>query len=174
MTNYEDISFRELMQALAKETAEFVEANIREILVALLVVSAAVILISVILIVANWRIYEKAGEHGWWSLIPVLGGHVAYKIAWHPFFFWLNSACLLGVEVLNYMQLDGGVSMPYIAVTTVVLWIGSLVLSIVYNVRLSKVFGHGIGFAVGLIFLPIIFIPILAFGRSEYEGKWGI
>jgi hypothetical protein len=34
---------------------------------------------------------------------------------------------------------------------------------------LSKVFGHGIGFTLGLIFLPYIFIPILAFGGSQYR-----
>jgi hypothetical protein len=35
---------------------------------------------------------------------------------------------------------------------------------------LSKSFGHGVGFTLGLIFLSPIFIPILGFGGSLYVG----
>jgi hypothetical protein len=31
-------------------------------------------------------------------------------------------------------------------------------------------FGKGVGFAIGMIFLPFIFWPILAFGSSQYQG----
>jgi hypothetical protein len=34
----------------------------------------------------------------------------------------------------------------------------------------SKNFGHGVGFTLGLIFLGFIFIPILAWGDSQYLG----
>ena len=36
--------------------------------------------------------------------------------------------------------------------------------------KISKSFGYGIGFTLGLIFVPLIFYPILAFGRSRYLG----
>ena len=39
-------------------------------------------------------------------------------------------------------------------------------------VMLAKVFGKGAGFTVGLIFLPLIFLGILAFDSSEYEGGY--
>ena len=35
---------------------------------------------------------------------------------------------------------------------------------------LSKNFGHDAGFTVGLIFLNLIFMLILAFGGSQYKG----
>jgi len=38
---------------------------------------------------------------------------------------------------------------------------------------LSKSYGHGVGFTVGLIFLSFIFMPILAFGNSKYAGPAG-
>jgi hypothetical protein len=45
--------------------------------------------------------------------------------------------------------------------------------SLYFTVRtmrdLAKVFGHGRGFTAGLIFLPLIFYPILAFGDSQYQ-----
>lgn len=38
---------------------------------------------------------------------------------------------------------------------------------------LSKSFGKGIGYTIGLIFLWIIFIPMLAFGDAKYVGPGG-
>ena len=36
------------------------------------------------------------------------------------------------------------------------------------NISLAKAFGKGTGFGVGLVFLAIIFAPLLAFGDAEY------
>ncbi len=52
-----------------------------------------------------------------------------------------------------------------------VLSIVMLVINIIYNVRLSQSFGHGGGYAVGLIFLSTIFLLILAFGKSQYTKR---
>lgn len=46
----------------------------------------------------------------------------------------------------------------------------SLVLWIIYRFKISKAFGKSGGFAVGLVLLPLIFFPILAFGNVEYIG----
>ena len=45
----------------------------------------------------------------------------------------------------------------------------NIIFSLFLTYRLAKVFGHGIGFTIGLLLLPIIFFPILAFGKSKYE-----
>ena len=37
----------------------------------------------------------------------------------------------------------------------------------------SKSFGHEEGFTAGLLFLGIIFWPILGFGKSRYLGPYG-
>ena len=37
-------------------------------------------------------------------------------------------------------------------------------------VGLANNFGKGGGYAVGLLFLPIIFYPMLAFGDAQYVG----
>jgi hypothetical protein len=44
-----------------------------------------------------------------------------------------------------------------------------VIIIIVYN-DLSKSFGHGVGFTLGLIFLSWIFLAILAWGSSQYRG----
>jgi len=38
---------------------------------------------------------------------------------------------------------------------------------------LSKSFGKGAGFTVGLVLLGFIFVPILGFGRAQYIGPGG-
>ena len=49
-----------------------------------------------------------------------------------------------------------------------------LVFSIICLVKLAKAFGKDTGFAVGLIFLPIVFLPILAFSKNAvYVGPEG-
>jgi len=38
---------------------------------------------------------------------------------------------------------------------------------------LSKSFGKGVAFTLGLLFLPVIFYLILGFGNAEYIGPAG-
>lgn len=38
-------------------------------------------------VVAGWRIFEKAGERGWKSLIPVYNNYIRYRLAWRPLWF---------------------------------------------------------------------------------------
>ena len=47
----------------------------------------------------------------------------------------------------------------------------ALVLHIIQSFKLSKVFGHGIGLGLVLLFLGPIGRLILGFGGSEYVGK---
>ena len=51
--------------------------------------------------------------------------------------------------------------------------IANLVVLIMLYVKMARSFGKSGGFAVGLIFLSIIFIPILAFGSDDYIGPDG-
>ena len=100
------------------------------------------LVIYILLIVAWWKMFEKAGEAGWKSLIPIYSEYILFKIAWGNGWFFL----LLLVPVVSF------------------------VVTIIMNVKLSKAFGYGTGFAIGLIFLPNIFMLILGFGSSEYVG----
>ena len=101
--------------------------------------------ITVATIVATWRIYDKAGEHGWASLIPIYAQYVLYRITWGNGWLFL----LLLVPVVN------------------------VIVGIITLVKLAKSFGYGGGFACGLIFLNTIFMLILGFGSSRYMGPGG-
>ena len=106
------------------------------------------LVISIISIIANWKLFTKAGEKGWKCLIPIYNTVVLFKIAGlSP---WL---------VLGYLA----------TIIPVVGGLISLGISIYLYINLAKAFGEGAGFAVGLILLNTIFMMILAFGSSQYQ-----
>ena len=90
--------------------------------------------------IVTWRIYKKAGEPGWASLIPFYNLYVLFKITWGNGWLFL---------------------LMLIPVVDVVIWIITMV-------KLAQVFGKGTGFAVGLVFLELIFSAIIAFDSSVY------
>ena len=119
-------------------------------------------------IIANWRIFTKAGEAGWKSIIPIYGDYISYKIAWQPAYFWLTF--ILGI-VSSYLQgtLETGESLT-VYMLVILIKIILVVISIMSSIKLARAFGRGTGFAIGLIFLQPIFMLILGFGDDRYYG----
>ncbi len=103
------------------------------------------IIIVVLLIVALWKVYTKAGKPGWACLIPIYNLIVLFEIVGKPW-WWL---LLMLIPVVNVVFL---------------IWTFNL---------LSKSFGKDVGFTIGLILLSVVFIPILGFGAAEYKGPAG-
>lgn len=118
-------------------------------------------------IIANWNIFTKAGEAGWKSLIPIYGDYVSYKIAWQTSYFWLSF--ILGI-VASYVSSANLNESIFLTVIATLLRIMIAVINIMYCIKLSRAFGHGIGFAIGLILLQPIFLLILGFGSDQYYG----
>lgn len=102
--------------------------------------------IYVLLIIAMWKIFTKAGKPGWASIVPIYNVIVMFQIiGLNP---WLLLLYL--IPVVNFVV--------------------AIVFSIVQASRLSKAFGKGTGFALGLFFLNPIFLLMLGFGDSKYIG----
>lgn len=118
-------------------------------------------------IVAYWSIFKKAGEPGWKSIIPIYCTYVQYKLTWKTSMFWIS---FLAAIIANVLMQLGGDSLALLAVG-VVLEIAAAAIGFVALYKLSRSFGHGVGFAIGLIFLYPIFILILGFGSSQYIGN---
>lgn len=97
--------------------------------------------IAVIVIAGLWGVFTKAGQPGWAAIIPIYNIIVLLQIVGKPI-WWI---ILFFIPCVN------------------------IIISILLNVELAKVFGKGGGFAVGLIFLPFIFVPILGFGDAKYH-----
>lgn len=95
------------------------------------------------LVVAGWwMIFTKAGEDGWKAIIPIWNTLILLKIIGREWWWIL----LMLIPIVN-----------------IVVWV-------LVSLGLAKSFGRGTGFAIGLIFLPFIFAPILGFGSDTYRG----
>ena len=96
--------------------------------------------ILIVMVIAMWKLFSKAGQPGWAAIIPIYNAYVLLKVAGKPG-WWL---ILFLIPVV------------------------SLVIAIITLHGVSTQFGKGAGFTVGLVLLPIVFFPILAFGSATY------
>lgn len=141
-------------------------------LLMLLAIILGVLLVFYIgIVIAWWRIFKKAGEPGWKSIIPFYDGHTIYKICWKPVFFWLMLILAVAGTVMTGFQLSLGGFETVIYITGYAFMLLALYIDVLHSFKLSNAFGHGTGFAIGLVFLPTIFCLILAFGKSQYIGS---
>lgn len=135
--------------------------------------------LTALAIIAYWRIFVKAGEEGWKAIIPFYNAYTAMKLFWKTSIFWigigLGVGASIGYGMASYgvvaLAIYGGGGNTAVMVIGFILAFGcgitAFVLEIMFLNRVSKAFGHGAGFTVGLIFLNFIFILILAFSKSE-------
>lgn len=108
----------------------------------------AILAIAILAIAGLWMVFEKAGQKGWKAIIPFYNIWVLLEVVGRPT-WWFFLFLLAFIPIVNLVAL--------------------VMLVIVYH-DLAVSFGHGWGFALGLIFLSFIFLPILGFGSSKYLG----
>ncbi len=125
------------------------------------------VVIWILTIIAYWKMFTKAGEKGWKAIIPVYSTYKIYDITWKGSMFWLSLAAGIVSSILVNIWPDSVVSL---IIATIVL-VFALVISVMACFKMSKAYGHGVGYGFGLLFLNTIFILILGFGKSEYVGK---
>ncbi len=106
-------------------------------------------IIFLITIISLWKIFVKAGKPGWAALIPIYNLIVALKVA-KMSLWWL-----LAIPATCIPFVGGAIGIVY---------------NVIYAIRQAQVFNKDIAFAIGIILLPFIFLPILAFGKAVYVG----
>ena len=106
------------------------------------IVSAVLVLL---MIIGEWKIFTKAGQKGWYSLIPFLREYKLCQIADGKGIKFL----LLLIPVVN------------------------VIYDILLSFRLAKSYGKGFGFGLGLLIIPNIFLLILGYGSAQYVGPRG-
>lgn len=99
--------------------------------------------VVILMIAAMWKVFQKAGEPGWASIIPIYNLIVLLKIAGKPL-WWI---VLLLIPFVN------------------------IVIVIIMAIALANNFGKGAGFGIGLVILPFIFYPMLAWGDAQYQPR---
>jgi hypothetical protein len=100
-------------------------------------------------VISLWVIFEKSGEEGWKSIVPIYNIWVLAEIAGKS--GWIG---ILAVFI-GIIPLFG----PIISL--------AIFAYIYYD--LAQSFDRGMLFTMGMIFLPFIFFPILAFGAASYK-----
>ena len=120
----------------------------------------------ILTVIAMWKIFNKAGRSGILSLIPVVNTWVLFEIAGFPgivsLFGWIGLLCL-GLVAIPAL----GALLMFVGLALILIF---LVACLIFNFRLSSAFGHGFLFGLGLCFFNTIFLLILGFGSSKYQG----
>lgn len=98
--------------------------------------------ICVVMYVAMWKMFVKAGKPGWACLVPFYNTYCLFDMAFGNGWLFL----LMFVPCVNF------------------------VFAIMLYFKLASAFGQGVGFGFGLLFLNPIFMLILGFGKAEYVG----
>jgi hypothetical protein len=119
--------------------------------------------IALLLIIAWWKIFKKAGRSGILSLIPIVNTWTLFSIAGlsgvTSLFGYLGAFCLSYATIAfsEMMSILGSVLMLIF-----------LVQAVRVSFNLARKFGHGLGFGFGLLFLAPIFSLIIAFSDDAY------
>ena len=100
------------------------------------------VVVGVVYLAACWITFQKAGQPGWAAIIPIYNVVVMLRMVERPW-WWL---LLMLVPFANV----------------------AFVLIFVFD--LARAFGQSMLFGIGLLLLPPVFFPILAFGGSRYVG----
>ncbi len=108
----------------------------------------ASLIFVIFILIGQWRVFEKAGESGWKSLIPIY-----------------NLCKLLDISGRSWL----GIFTFILLFIPIIGWIMFLVYWFNTYAELSRRFGHSSLFALGLMLFMPLFMMILGFDTSEYE-----
>ncbi|MBF9018015.1 MULTISPECIES: DUF5684 domain-containing protein [unclassified Oceanispirochaeta] len=99
-------------------------------------------IVTIILVVANWKIFTKAGKPGWAILVPIYNIIVMVQIIQRPM-WWV---IMLFIPLVNVV----------------------FAIMIIYNLCLK--FGQPGWHVVPALLLSFIYYPYLAFSNASYQG----
>lgn len=142
------------------------------ILIVLVVILFIAMIIKVFEIIYTWKLFKKAGKGGWESLIPIYNKWVLVEISESNWWWFLLLVVPSFISVTLDMTEKASDSTPFLAVIAIIsiaVAICAILASLVVSINLAKKFNRSTGFGVLIAFIPIIGIPIIAFGKSEYD-----
>ena len=97
---------------------------------------------AAVMVASMWKLFTKAGEPGWASIVPIYNLITLLKITGKPV-WWIVLFC---VPLVNFYAL------------------------IMVCMGLAKSFGKSSGFGLGLVLVSPVFIPLPGFGNAQYVG----
>lgn len=103
---------------------------------------ASVVVLAVV-IAGLWKAFEKAGEPGWAAVVPFYNLWVMVRVSDNAWWWFV----LFLIPIAQIVAL------------------------IKVSIDVSKQFGQGLLFGVGLWLVPVVFWPLLGFGDYEYRDR---
>ena len=94
--------------------------------------------LSILMFISLWKIFKKAGKPGWASIVPIYNIYIMCEIAEKEWWYVLLSC------------------VPFANIYAMI---------VLYN-GMAKRFGKSGGFVAGMLLLPVVFFPMLAFGKD--------
>lgn len=123
----------------------------------LMVFIVVCLIIGIIGIVGQWKVFKKANKPGWAALIPIYNLYIMCQVVGiNP--WWILIVILS--PILNIIPILGSLAVAAI----------SIYFSILMVVSLAHSFGKDTGWAVGLYLLNPFFMLALGVGQSKYLG----
>ncbi|MCD8185572.1 MAG: DUF5684 domain-containing protein [Rikenellaceae bacterium] len=138
-------------------------------------------LLSALILISLCFIFIKMKQPAWKAIIPYYNFWVLMKCLKQSMVrFWISIGCMVGM-LLTLVVLLSNISMAMITgqaisqtlvtvcgLLALVFFAIAFAIGIVVAHGLSKSFGHGAGYTTGLILLPFVFYPLLAFGDDRF------
>ena len=137
---------------------------------------------SIITIIGQWKVFEKANKPGWAALIPFYNMWVLYEISGvNPLFIFF----LLGAQFFNMVGSvfnifagagnDFDVFFALLSIGSNFISFGLSITSLVFTIKaalnLAKYFNKSAGYGLGLAFLGFIFYPMLGLDKDATYNK---
>lgn len=134
-------------------------------------------LYGILTIVAKWLILDKLGEQGWKAIIPFYGDYLICSHIWNKTCFWAN---LLTGIIGGIIVSVGLILIPFVEPAVwilgfslgLTLLIANFVICIMFYNKLSKAFGHGTGYTVGLVIFQPLFMLMIGLEKEHSYGGY--
>lgn len=113
----------------------------------------------------NWlcyyKIFKKMGYAGWECFVPYYNTYCFYKGIHNPIWLFIISLCISFIgTVYNMNQIPTEVAAALATISCIIHFITVL--------NLFKAFDIDIFLTILLVFLPVIGLPVIGFGSSQY------
>ena len=152
----------------------------------------------ILVFVSSWKVHTKAGLHGWSGILPYYNYYVRAEKHNNTKLFWRSlifvaiafGIMLVGTLVVGIVGTIAALSLQKTAETVVtiatpmiitfvlgaIVYIATMVMMVLAMIQLVKIdidfiapFGKGKGFAIGMLLLPFVFYPVLAWGKNDVK-----
>lgn len=131
------------------------------------------LVISVVTAISFWGIFSKAGKSGWYIFIPVYNMYQVADIGCENPVFWIflmMSPIIPTLLVVGAALSQSTTLLMVCNVLIIITVIAAIVAECVIMFKLGKAFHQSTVFCIILVILPVICLPILAFGSASlYE-----